>query len=121
VPQDINSNPSVKSALAGGETQKVDKPLSPQAERTAPDSLKPSSPKGARGSPSADGAVTSPTRVASCPDPADTSSVPEPTKSPEHLPQALGLMDSGLLVSLSMVRAHLCYSLGRFCNSAHGL
>jgi hypothetical protein len=33
VAQDINPDPSVKSALASGESLKVDKPLSPKAER----------------------------------------------------------------------------------------
>jgi hypothetical protein len=56
VPQDINLDPSMKSAPAGGESLKVDKPLSPQAERNALDSSKPSSPKDAQGSPGAGGA-----------------------------------------------------------------
>jgi hypothetical protein len=47
VPQDINQGPSVKITLAGGESPKVDKLLSPQAEKTVLDSLKPSNPKGA--------------------------------------------------------------------------
>jgi hypothetical protein len=65
VPQDFNPDPFVKSVLADGEFPKVDKPLSPQAERTALDSLKPTSPKGVHGSPGVGSALTSSTRAAS--------------------------------------------------------
>jgi hypothetical protein len=65
VPQDINPDSSAKSALVDGESPKVDKPLSPQAERTTPEPTKPSSTKDARGSPSDGGAPTSPTCAAS--------------------------------------------------------
>jgi hypothetical protein len=44
VPQDINPDTSTKRAPARGESPKVDKPLSPQAETTVSDPLKPSSP-----------------------------------------------------------------------------
>jgi hypothetical protein len=37
----------------------------------------------------------------------------------EHLPQAPGLMDSGLPVGLSMMRARLRHSLRRFHDSVH--
>jgi hypothetical protein len=70
--------PSAKSALAGTESLKVDKPLSSQVERTTPDPPKPSCPKDARGSPGAGGAPTSPTRAVSGQDPAGTTSRPEP-------------------------------------------
>jgi hypothetical protein len=99
----------------------VDKPSSPQAERIASDSSKPSSPKGARGSPGASGAPTSPTRAAPGQDPTGTSSGPEPAESPEHLPQAPSPMDLGLLVGLSMVRAHSYHSVRNLCDNVHGL
>jgi hypothetical protein len=82
VPQDS----SVKSTPAGGESPKVAKPRSPQAEKTALDSLKPCSPKGAQGSPCAGGAPTSPTRVAPDHDPVGDSSVLGPTESPRASP-----------------------------------
>jgi hypothetical protein len=72
----------VKSAPADDESPKVDRPLSPQAERTAPNSPKPPSPKGARGSPSVGGAPTSPTHATPGQDPAGTFSVPETAESP---------------------------------------
>jgi hypothetical protein len=86
VRQDINQDSSTKSTPTGGESPKVDKPLSPQAERTAPDSLKPLSPKGVPGSPGAGGAPISPTCAAPDQDPVDASLVPGPTESPEASP-----------------------------------
>jgi hypothetical protein len=78
VPQDINPDPSAKSAPAGTKSLKVDKSPSSQAERTTPDPPKPSCPKDARGSPGAGDAPTSPTHVVLGQDPAGTSSRPEP-------------------------------------------
>jgi hypothetical protein len=120
VPEDINQDPSTKSTPAGGESLKVDKHLSPQAEKTAPDSLKPSSPKGVQGSPGAGGAPTSPTRATPDHNPMGASSVSGPTESAERLPQAPGPMDSGLPVGRSVVRAHPRHSLRRSCNNIHG-
>jgi hypothetical protein len=64
----------------------VDKPLSPQAERTTPEPMKPSSTKDARGSPSDGGAPTSPTCAASGQNSTGTSSGSEPAESPEASP-----------------------------------
>jgi hypothetical protein len=64
----------------------VDKTLSPQAKRIAPNSPKPSSPKGARGSPSVGGAPISPTRATPGQDPTGTSSVSEIAESPRASP-----------------------------------
>jgi hypothetical protein len=86
VPQDINSDPSTKSAPVGGESPKVDKPLCPQTERTAPDPPKPSSPKSVRGSLDVGGALASPTHATSGQIPVGTSSVSEPTESPRASP-----------------------------------
>jgi hypothetical protein len=72
----------------------VNKPTSPQAERTTPDSPKPSSPKGAHGSPGAGSAPTSLTHAALGQDPARTSSGLEPVESPRASPpspQSYGL------------------------------
>jgi hypothetical protein len=74
------------STLASGESLKVDKPLSLEAEKTVPDSLKPSSPKGVQGSPSASGALTSLTCAAPDHDPTGASSVSGPTESPRMFP-----------------------------------
>jgi hypothetical protein len=98
VPRDINQDSSTKNTLAGGEFPKVDKPLSPQAEKIKPDSPKPSSPKDVQGSPGAGGAPTSPIRVTPDQDPADASSVPGPTESPRMShpsPQSHGLKAIG--------------------------
>jgi hypothetical protein len=73
VPQDINPDPSAKSAPAGGESPKVDKPPRPQAERTMPNSPKPSSPKDARGPLGSGGALTSPIHAAPGQDSTGTS------------------------------------------------
>jgi hypothetical protein len=84
----------MKSAPAGGESPKVDKPLNPHTERTAPDSPKPSSPKDVQGSPGACGALTSSTHATLSQDAASTSSGPEPAESPRASPpspQSCGL------------------------------
>jgi hypothetical protein len=86
MPQDINPESSVKSASAGGESPKVDKPLSPQAERTVPDSSKPLSPKGVLNNTSAESALTSPPHAASSHDAVDTSPRLEPAMFPEVPP-----------------------------------
>jgi hypothetical protein len=77
---------SAKSAPVGGESLKVDKPPSPQADKTALEPLKPPSPKDARGSPSTGGAPPSPTHVVSGHNPVGASSGPEPAESPEASP-----------------------------------
>jgi hypothetical protein len=64
----------------------VDEPPSPQTKRTTPDSLKPSSPKGARDSPGADGAPNSLTHAAPGKDPVGASLVPKPNESPSASP-----------------------------------
>jgi hypothetical protein len=61
-------------------------PPSPQAERTTPDSSKPSSLKGTQGPPGVGGAPTSPTRAALDLNTAGTSLVPGPTESPRVSP-----------------------------------
>jgi hypothetical protein len=76
----------MKSTRAGGEYSKADKPPSSQAERTAPDSLKPSRPKGAQGSPGAGGALTFPTHAAPDQDPVNASLMSRPTESPRAPP-----------------------------------
>jgi hypothetical protein len=98
----------------------VDKPPSPQNERTTPDSLKPSSPKGAQGSPSAGGASNSPTHTTLDQDPTGASSVLEPTESHRASPPTPGLMDLGQLVGLSEVRARPHHSLNRFHDNVNG-
>jgi hypothetical protein len=86
VPEDINSDPSMKSAPDGSNPLKADKPPSPQTKRTVPDSLKPSSLKGVQGFPGAIGALTSPTHAAPGQDHAGASSVLEPTEPPRVSP-----------------------------------
>jgi hypothetical protein len=98
----------------------VDKALSPQAEKTALDSSKPSSSKGAQDSPGAGGALTSPTRatrIMTLQAPPRCRDQPSPL---ERLTQAPDLMDSGPPVSISVVRARLRHNLRRFRDSAHG-
>jgi hypothetical protein len=86
VPEDINPEPSTKGALAGGKSPKVDKPLSPQAERTMPDSSKPPSPKGVPNPAGAESAPTSPPYAASSHDAAGASPRPEPVDFSEEPP-----------------------------------
>jgi hypothetical protein len=100
VPQDINPKPSVKIALASGETPKVDKPLSPQAERIVPDSSKPPIPKGVPNPAGAESAPTCLPHAASSHDATGTSPRLEPAESPEvprPSPQSNGLEATGRL------------------------
>jgi hypothetical protein len=98
----------------------VDKPPSPQAEKATLDSLKPSNPKGVRGSPGAGGALTSPTHAAPDHDPTGASSVLGPTESPRASPLSPGLKDSGPPMGLNVGRAHPGHNLRRFHDSVHG-
>jgi hypothetical protein len=86
VPQDINPISSAMRVPVGGESPKVDKPLSPQAEKTTPEPLKPLSPTGAQSPISAGGTPTSPTHVASGHDDAHNSPRSERAKRPEMAP-----------------------------------
>jgi hypothetical protein len=97
-----------------------DKPSSPQAERTTPDSPKPSSPKGVQGSLGAGGASTSLAYAAPDQGPAGTSSGLEPAEPPRASPQAPSPMDMGLLVGLSTARAHPCHNMRNLHNGVHG-
>jgi hypothetical protein len=110
VPQDINLDPSTKSAPVDGESPKVDKPSSPQTERTAPNPRSPQAQK-VREAPLVLAVLRLlqlvPPRAKTLHAPTQGRSQPSP---PEHLPQAPSPMDSGLLVGLSMVKAHLCQS-----------
>jgi hypothetical protein len=119
VPQDINRDSSVKSTLAGGESLRVDKPLSPQAEKTVPDSPKPSSPKGVQDSPGAGNVPTSPTLATLDHDPASASSLPGPTKSPKASPPSPWSHGVGLPLGRSVVRDRWSHSLRRFRDSVH--
>jgi hypothetical protein len=88
VPQDIYSDFAGKSAPVGAESQKVDKPLSPQAEKSTPEPLKPPSPKGVPNPADAESAPTSPTRATSSHVDVGTSLMPEPVKFPEAPPSS---------------------------------
>jgi hypothetical protein len=120
VPQDINLDPSLKSASASDKSPKVDKPPSPQVERTALDSPKTSSPKVCK----APLVVAVLRHLQPVPPRARTLWVPlqcrNQMSTPEHLPQAPGLMDSGLPVGLSIVRGLLGRSLRRIHDKIHG-
>jgi hypothetical protein len=94
VPQDINTVPPAKSVPVDDESPKVDKPPSPQAEKTTPEPSKPPSPTGAQGLIGADGTLTSPTHTASGQDAANNSSRPESAehpKMPRPSPRSYGL------------------------------
>jgi hypothetical protein len=83
--KDFSPDSATKSAPIGNESPKVDKPPSPQVERTVPDPPKPLSPKDARGFPGAGSALTSPSRAASGQDPAESPGACPPS------PQSYGL------------------------------
>jgi hypothetical protein len=89
VTQDINPDSSIKSALVGGETPNMTKPLTPNTEETTQESLKPPSLGGTQNSPGAGGALSLPPRAASSPNPAGASSSPEPPESPRTSPMNL--------------------------------
>jgi hypothetical protein len=74
------------STPAGEVSPKVDKPPSPQTEKTMPDALKPSNPNGAQGYPGAGSAPTSPTHATLDHDLVGASSVMGPAKSPRVSP-----------------------------------
>jgi hypothetical protein len=98
VPQDINPDSTTKGAPVGGESPKVDKPPSPQAEKYAVEPPKPSNPKGAQNPASVEGAPTSPTHAASSHDAAGTSPWSELAMFPEASPpspQSYGLRATG--------------------------
>jgi hypothetical protein len=82
VPQDINSDASAQDAQTGGESLKVDKPLTPSAEKTAPKSSKPLSPSGMQGSPGTGSALSPLPKAASSLKPANQRL----TESPETAP-----------------------------------
>jgi hypothetical protein len=84
--QDINPNSSAKSASVDSESPKVDKPLSPPAEKTALEPPKPPSPKDAQGSLGAGGAPPSSARATSGQNPTGSPSGSEPAKSSEASP-----------------------------------
>jgi hypothetical protein len=86
VPRDINTNSSAKSAPVSNKSPKVDKPPSPQTEKTTPESLKPPSSKSARGSPGTGGAPSSPTCATSGHNAVGTSSGPGPDEFPKASP-----------------------------------
>jgi hypothetical protein len=121
VPQDINPDPSAKSAPVGNESPKVDKSPSPQGEKTKAESPKPPRPKGARGSFGASGALHSPTCAASTiilwvlPQARSRPSPPRP------LPRAPGPMDSGLPMGINLAKARPCPSLRSCRDSIQGL
>jgi hypothetical protein len=60
VPQDIHSTSHAKNIPTIGESQKVDKPLSPSVKKSTPEILKPPCPGNAKGSTGAKGAPPSP-------------------------------------------------------------
>jgi hypothetical protein len=71
VPQDINLDPSTKSASVGGKNPNMDKP---RVLKLTEPPLNPQSPKDSRGSPGVDGAPPCPTRAALSQNPVGTSS-----------------------------------------------
>jgi hypothetical protein len=110
VPQDINSEPSMKSALVGGESPKVDMPPSPEAERTTQDSSKPPSPKGVPNPAGAESALTSLTLATLSHDATGTYPRPEPAEFPEAAPPNPSLVDSDQSVACDLAKARPCLS-----------
>jgi hypothetical protein len=99
----------------------VDKPLSPQAEKTVLEPPKPPSPEDARGSPGTGGAPPSPARVASGHNPMGTSLSPKPAEFLEASPlkpRSYGLRVAG---GCQPVRAHPCLSPRNSGGTTHNL
>jgi hypothetical protein len=59
IPQDVDLVSSEKGVPVGGESPKVDKPPSPQAKKSMPESPKPPSPGNVQGPTDAEGTLTS--------------------------------------------------------------
>jgi hypothetical protein len=98
VPQDSNPDSAMKSAPVGGVSPKVDKPSTPQAEKSASEPLNPPSPKGVPNPTGAESALTSLTHATSSHNAADTSPRPKPAefpKAPPLSPQSDGLRATG--------------------------
>jgi hypothetical protein len=88
----------MKSTPVSGDSLKVDKPLSPQAEKSTPEPLKPSSPKGVPNPTGPESAPTSLTRATSSHDDAGTSPRLKPiefVEVPCPSPQSGGLRATG--------------------------
>jgi hypothetical protein len=93
IPQDIDPVSSVKGVPTGGESPKVEKPLSPQAKKSAPESPKAPSPKNAQGPTGAEGILTSSFHATPSHD-TNTSRRLDPTEMPKVTPpspQSYGL------------------------------
>jgi hypothetical protein len=86
IPQDINLVSSTKSVPIGSESSKVDKPSSPQAEKTTLEPSKPPSPGGTQSPADVDGALTSPTHAALSRNARNSSPMLDPTERPERSP-----------------------------------
>jgi hypothetical protein len=86
IPQDIDPVSSMKGAPTGGESLKVDKPPSPQAEKSAPESLKPPSPSNEQGSTGTEGTPTSSFHGTPSHDTMNISQRSELTETPEVIP-----------------------------------
>jgi hypothetical protein len=84
--QDIDSVSSIKSVPAGGESPKVDKPLSPPTENSMPEPSKLLSPESAQGRTGAEGTPTSTSCANSSHDAANIPPRPEPAEIPEASP-----------------------------------
>jgi hypothetical protein len=108
IPQDIFSVSPIKSFLAGSESPKVDKSLSPLAEKSAPEPSKAASPKSSQGSTGAEGAPTFPSYANSSHDAANISPRPEPTEILETSPPCPHPIDSGHPMGHRQAKVRLC-------------
>jgi hypothetical protein len=87
VPQAIPSAPHAKNVPAGGESPKVDKPMSPSAEKPTLEKSSPPSTGKAKGYVGAEGAPPSPTTADSRRDTTHDSPRPDPTELSGMSPQ----------------------------------
>jgi hypothetical protein len=86
IPQDIDPVSSVKGVPTGGESPKVDKPPSPQAEKSAPESPKPSSPGNAQGPTGTEDTLTSSFHATLSHNTVNISQMVDPTEMPDVIP-----------------------------------
>jgi hypothetical protein len=94
VPWDINPDSSAQDVWASGESPKVDKPPTPNTEKTAPKPTQPLSPGGAQSSSSASGALSPSAKAGPSPNSIGASPGLKPAKSSKTSPpspQAFGL------------------------------
>jgi hypothetical protein len=120
VPQDINPDSSTKSVLMNGESSKADKPLTPNTEKSVPESSKLLSPGGTQNSLGVGGTPSS-TQASPSLGPAGVFSGSRLVESPRLPHQAPGPIDLGPPADTLLVVILTCLIQRNNHGSTHGL